>query len=263
MRTAPRVGIAITHHVNRDDVFSVSLVRCSWSVAYCLLAAGHLARQDTRDRARSEVALVVNIMSLLKMMKCQRPVPALNMYAPSAQVFMAGPKPRYVIACLRALERGRACARAYPRYATRLLKQRKEAQILLDVHPAHYYCCLYSISLYGTKLAPSSACVTITYTSVTPCAVLQRLTIQSCRQTASRLKIPLSSTGYCWSCPPRSHLSCTSALLTITCTVDSAIYHQVTQSSTYDHRALRISFVVRSTISARITSTPIRASSML
>jgi hypothetical protein len=34
-----------TYHVNRDDVFSVSFVRCSWSVAYCLLAAtaGHLA----------------------------------------------------------------------------------------------------------------------------------------------------------------------------------------------------------------------------
>jgi len=137
--------------------------------------------------------------------------------------------------------------------------------ILAIAPPLYYYCCLHSISLYGTKLAPSSACVTITYTSVTPCAVLQRLTIQSCRQTASRLKIPLSSTGYCWSCLPRSHLSCTSALLTITCTVDSdtAIYHQVTQSFTYDHRALRISFVVRSAISARITSTPIRASSML
>ena len=166
IRIAQRVGIAITHHVNRDDVFSVSLVRCSWSVAYGLLAAGHLARHGTRDRARTEVALVVNIMSLLKMMKCQRPVPALDMYAPSAQVFMAGPKPRYVIACLRALERGRACARAYARYATRLLKQRKEPPgswlLLLRSTTIITTATAASIPLYGIKLVPSSACVTIT-----------------------------------------------------------------------------------------------------
>jgi len=56
IRTAQRVGIVITHHVNRDDVFSVSLVRCSWSVAYGLLAAGHLALDGARDKARRDVA---------------------------------------------------------------------------------------------------------------------------------------------------------------------------------------------------------------
>ena len=154
MRTAPRVGIAITHHVNRDDVFSVSLVRCSWSVAYCLLAAGHLARQDTRDRARSEVALVVNIMSLLKMMKCQRPVPALNMYAPSAQVLTAGPKPRYVIGCLRALEtwtRLRTCLRT-------LCHETPEAEegatLTLAIAPPlyyYYYVLLLPLSLFSQR----------------------------------------------------------------------------------------------------------------
>ena len=166
MRTAQRVGIATTHHVNRDDVFSVSLVRCSWSVAYCLLAAGHLARHGTRDKGRSEVALVVNIMSLLKTMEWQRPVPALDMYAPSAQMLMAGPKPRYVIGCLRALERGRACARAYARHATRLLKQRKEAPVswlwLLRSTTTTTTATAATIPLYSIKLVPSSACVTIT-----------------------------------------------------------------------------------------------------
>lgn len=53
--------IAVTHHVSRDDVFSVSLVRCSYSVAYDLLAAAHLTWYCVRERARNETVLVENI----------------------------------------------------------------------------------------------------------------------------------------------------------------------------------------------------------
>jgi len=112
---------------------------------------------------------VVYIMSLLKIMECQRPVPASNMYAPSAQVFVAGPKPRYVIGCYAPWKRGRVCARAYARYATRLLKQRKEApgsSLLLPRSTTTITTATAaSITFYSIKLVPSSACVTITATS--------------------------------------------------------------------------------------------------
>ena len=51
-----------THQVNRDEVFSVSCVRFSWSVAYDLLAVEHRIWHDTRGKARSETALVKNIL---------------------------------------------------------------------------------------------------------------------------------------------------------------------------------------------------------
>jgi hypothetical protein len=54
-------GVTATYHVNRDDVFSVSLVRWSYSVAYHLLAFVHLC---VRESARSEIAFVENIVSV-------------------------------------------------------------------------------------------------------------------------------------------------------------------------------------------------------
>ena len=112
---------------------------------------------------------MVNIMSLLKIVECQRPVPALDMYAPSAQVLMAGPKPRYVIGLFTRLgtwTRRRTCLRTLRHEAP---EAEEGGTWIFAIAPAlyyhHYHCYCCSIPLYSIKLVPSSACVTITATS--------------------------------------------------------------------------------------------------
>jgi hypothetical protein len=51
-----------TYQVNREDVLSVSCVRWLCSVAYSLLTVGHLAWRGARDRARSDMAFVENMV---------------------------------------------------------------------------------------------------------------------------------------------------------------------------------------------------------
>ena len=112
-------------------------------------------------------------------MDCRLPVPALDMYAPSAQVLMAGPKPRYVIGLFTRLgtwTRLRTCL-------CTLCHEAPEAEeggtwILAITPPLHYhhyhcYCCVYFALQYqaghilGMRHHHS-------YTSVAPCAVPQR-----------------------------------------------------------------------------------------
>jgi len=135
--------------------------------------------------------------------KCQRPVPALNMYAPSAQVLMADPKPRYVIGCLRALEtwtRLRTCLRMLRHEAPEAEEGTWILAIAPPLHYHHYhcYCCVYSAPqhqagpILGMRHYHS-------YTSVAPCALLQRVSKvrRRCRlgQTASCLQTHLLSTS--------------------------------------------------------------------
>ena len=96
------------------------------------------------------------------MMKCQRPVPALNMYAPSAQVLMAGPKPRYVIGLFTRLgtwTRLRTCLRTLCHEAPEA--EEGGTRIFAIAPPLYYYHYVYSVN-GGINLIPSSACVTIT-----------------------------------------------------------------------------------------------------
>lgn len=56
-----------TDHVNCDDTSSVFFVRCSYSVAYILLAARHLTRRrGARARARDGIAFEENIIETLR-----------------------------------------------------------------------------------------------------------------------------------------------------------------------------------------------------
>jgi hypothetical protein len=85
-----RDGVPTTYHVNRDDVFSVSLVRWSYSVAYRLLAAGHLTWRGARERARSVIAFVENIVSVLfRFLNCQWAFVVVDRYIRSRGLLLA------------------------------------------------------------------------------------------------------------------------------------------------------------------------------